>query len=166
MALLPEQKKGVILLINADHFMMTPVLGEVGGEVAALLAGQRLAPSPFGFSVAGFAPWAMRALLLIPIFQIAGVATTLRLLRSWRQKPALHPSYGRLWGLHILLPLIPNLFLVVTAIYLLANKMLGFMLLFLPDFSWIIIICGGFAGMWAFLRTGLIIRTLRKLSPT
>jgi hypothetical protein len=44
----------------------------------------------------------------------------------------------------------------------LASKLLGFLLLFTPDLSWIILICGGFAGVWAFLRTGLILRTLHK----
>ena len=42
MALLPEQKKGVILLINADHFMMMVALTEVGAGVARLLAGEQL----------------------------------------------------------------------------------------------------------------------------
>jgi hypothetical protein len=32
----------------------------------------------------------------------------------------------------------------------------------MPDFSWIALICGSFAGIWSFLRTGLILRTLRK----
>ena len=47
-------------------------------------------------------------------------------------------------------------------VYLLASKMLGFVLLFAPDFAWIALICGGFAGIWAFLRTGLILQTLQK----
>jgi hypothetical protein len=42
------------------------------------------------------------------------------------------------------------------------GKMRGFWKLFMPDFSWIAMVCGGFAGIWAFLRTGLILRTLRK----
>ena len=49
-------------------------------------------------------------------------------------------------------------------IYLLANRLFGFILLFAPDFTWIATICGGFAGIWAFLRTGLILQTLRKSS--
>jgi CubicO group peptidase (beta-lactamase class C family) len=157
MALLPEPKKGVILLINADHYMMVPTLTEVGSGVTTLLAGQQPAPSQFGFI-----PWALRGLLLIPLLQIAGVAATLQLLRRWRQDPQRRPSRGRMWGRYILLPLIPNLLLVVTPVYLLVSKMLGFMLLFFPDVSWIALICGGFAGIWTFLRTGLILRTLRQ----
>jgi CubicO group peptidase (beta-lactamase class C family) len=159
MALLPEQKKGVVILFNAYHFLMTPVLTEVGTGVAMLLAGQQPAPSQFAFI-----PWALRGLLLIPVLQIVGVAATLRLLRRWRQDPNSRPSHGRKWGLHILLPLIPNLSLVAIPIFLQASGLLRFLLLFMPDLSWLALICGGFAGIWTFLRTGLILRTLRKPS--
>lgn len=157
MALLPEQKKGVVLLVNADHYGLPPVLMEIGLRVVALLAGQQPAPIRLGFI-----PWAMRALLLIPLLQIAGVAATLRLLRRWRRDPALRPSRGRMWGLHILLPLIPNLSLAAIPVFLRVRGMLRFLLLFTPDFSWIALICGGFAGVWTFLRTGLILQALRK----
>ena len=56
MALLPEQKKGVVLLVNADHYGLPFILAEVGMGVAALLAGQQPAPIRLGFI-----PWAMRA---------------------------------------------------------------------------------------------------------
>ncbi len=69
-----------------------------------------------------------------------------------------------MWGLHILLPLIPNLSLAAIPVFLLVSGVLRFMLLFMPDFSWIALICGGFAGIWTFLRTGLILRSLRKAS--
>ena len=42
-----------------------------------------------------------------------------------------------------------------------ARGMLRFMMLFMPDMSWIALICGGFSRIWAFLRTGLILRTLK-----
>jgi CubicO group peptidase (beta-lactamase class C family) len=155
-ALLPEQKKGVVLLVNADHYGLPPILAEVGMGVAALLAGQQPAPIELGFI-----PWAMRGLLLIPLLQIAGVAATLRSLRRWRRDPALRPSRGRIWGLHILLPLIPNLALAATPVFLRISGMLRYMLFFMPDVSWIALICGGIAGIWTFLRTGLILQTLR-----
>jgi hypothetical protein len=43
--------------------------------------------------------------------------------------------------------------------------MRGFMKLFAPDFSWIAIICGSIAVVWSVLRTGLVLRALRKFSP-
>jgi CubicO group peptidase (beta-lactamase class C family) len=157
MALLPEQKKGVVLLVNADHYGLPPVLAEVGMGLAALLAGQPPAPIRLGF-----VPWAMRALLLIPLVQIAGVAATLRLLCRWRRDPMHRPSRGRMWGLHILLPLIPNLSLAAIPVVLRASGLFRFTSLFMPDVSWITLICGGFAGVWTFLRTALILRMLRR----
>lgn len=161
MALLPEQKKGVILLLNANHFMMQLTMTEVGAGVTALLAGHP--PPPIQL---GAIPWMVRGLLLLPVLQIIGVAATLWRLRRWRQEPQRRPYRASLWGLHILLPLVPNLLLAALPLYLLASKLLGFMLLFAPDFSWIALICGGFAGLWSFLRTGLIRWRLRiPVSP-
>ncbi len=156
MALLPEQNKGVVLLINADHFMMNLTVAEVGQGVATLLAGEQPAPIQLGFI-----PWVMRSLLLIPVIQIIGVVTTLRLLDYWRQNPDRRPSHVRKWVLYILLPLIPNLLLALT-LTLMVGEMRGFWMLFMPDISWIAIICGGFALIWIFLRTGLILWTLQQ----
>jgi CubicO group peptidase (beta-lactamase class C family) len=156
MALVPETKKGIVLLVNANHAMLKMTLDEVGMGMAQRLAGERL--SPMRFSAA---PWLMRAMLLIPILQTIGVFATLRNLRRWRRNPQIRPSIGRLWGPHILLPLIPNLLIAITILPML-GKMRGFVKLFMPDFSWVARICGGFAGIWVFLRSGLILRTLRK----
>jgi CubicO group peptidase (beta-lactamase class C family) len=159
MALLPEQNKGVVLLINADHYGLPFVLMEVGFSLATLLAGQSPAPIQLGFI-----PWAMRLLVLIPLLQIAGIAATLGQLRRWRRDPALRPSRERTWGQHILLPLISNLSLAAIPVFLRARGILGYLRFYNPDVSWIALICGGIAGIWAFLRTGLILRTLRKPS--
>jgi CubicO group peptidase (beta-lactamase class C family) len=157
MAILPEQKKGVVLLANSDHWGLPFVLPEAGDGVAALLAGEQ--PPPIRL---GFLPWLMRALPLIPLVQIVGALVTFRILRRWRQNPALGPGGGRLWGQHILLPLIPNLSLAAILVYLQSSGLLRYMHLYMPDLSWIIRIGGGFAGLWAVLRTGLILRTLRE----
>jgi hypothetical protein len=156
MALVPEQKKGIILLFNANHAMIKMTFDELGLGAAQRLAGERHTPTIFGV-----APWLMRGMLLIPILQIVGVIATLRLLNCWRQNPELQPSRSRMWGQHILPPLIPNLLTTLTLVPML-SKMRGFIRLFMPDYSWIAMICGSFAGIWAFLRTGLILRTLRK----
>jgi CubicO group peptidase (beta-lactamase class C family) len=152
MALLPEGKKGVVLLVNADHYGLPFVLPEVGDGVAALLADEQ--PPPIRL---GFLPWVMRALPLIPLLQLADVFATLRRLRRWRQDPARRPGGGRIWGQHILLPLIPNLSLAAILVYLRSSGLLRFMRLYMPDLFWIARISGGFAGIWAFLRTGLIL---------
>jgi hypothetical protein len=157
MALLPEQNWGFVLLANANHLMIDFVLNQVGSNVASLLAGNQ--PKPLRL---GIIPWLQRAPLLIPILQIAGIATTLRLLNRWRRAPSLRPSGGRLCGRHILLPLVPNLSLAAIPLFLQVSKLLRSMLLYLPDFSWVALFCGTISGIWAFLRTGLILRTLRK----
>lgn len=158
MGLLPEQKKGFVLLTNADHGFPF-ILMEVGEGVGALLAGQQ--PPPIQL---GFLPWMMRASALIPILQVAGVLITLRRLRRWRWDPALRPRPGRIWGQHVLLPLIPNLSLAAVLAYLRSSGLLRFMDLYMPDLSWVARISGGFAGIWAFLRTGLVLGALRGAS--
>jgi len=159
MALLPEQKKGVVLLVNAGHYGLPFVLPEVGDGVAALLAGGQ--PPPIRL---GFLPWAMRALPLMPLLQIADVFATLRRLRRWRQDPALRPYGRRLWGQHILPALIPNLSLGAILVYLRASGLLRFMHIYMPDLSWIARVCGSFSLVWSFLRTGLLVRATRKTS--
>jgi hypothetical protein len=161
MALLPEQKKGIVLLANANHLIIDSALLEVGEDAASLLAGGQPKPHLTSLDVI---PWALRGLLLIPLFQIAGVAITLGLLRRWRQDPQHRPSKGRVWGQHILLPLVPNLALAAIPIALWASGLQRSIMLYMPDFSWIVLICGGFAAIWAFLRTRLILGTLRKPS--
>ncbi len=156
MALVPEQKKGMILLFNANHAMMKMTYDEMGMGAAQRLAGHSPAPSRLGAAL-----WAMRGLLFIPIIQLISVVATLLLLRRWRMNPERRPSGRRMWGQHILLPLIPNLLVALTLIPML-SKMRSFLMLFMPDYSWIAMVCGSFAVVWSFLRTGLILKTLRK----
>jgi hypothetical protein len=155
MALLPEQKKGVVLLFNACHHWYNPVLKDVGLGAAALLAGEKPTPIPFFWMI----PWMLRGQLLVPALQIAGVVATLRLLLRWRLEPQSRPSRGRMWRQHILLPLIPNLLLALTLKPILGKRG-GYLMLYMPDFSWIARVCGSFALVWSFLRTGLIFRAL------
>jgi CubicO group peptidase (beta-lactamase class C family) len=158
MALLPQQKKGVVLLFNACHHWMNVVLADLGFGVAALLAGEQpSSPIPF----VGMIPWMLRGLLLIPALQIVGVATTLRQLRRWHVNPEHRPRGARAWGLHILLPLIPNLLVAFNLIPML-DKRRDYRLLYKPDSSWLVLVCGGFALVWSVLRTGLVLRTLRR----
>lgn len=159
MALVPEPKRGVIVLFNADPYGLPPITEEVGMNLTALLAGQQPAPVKLDFI-----QWIMRLLPLIPLLQILGVIATLRLIRRWGRDPALRPSGGRLWGQHVLLPLVPNLSLAAMLVYLRSSGLLRFLHFYMPDVSWIIRISGGFAGIWAFLRTGLILQALRKVS--
>jgi hypothetical protein len=68
------------------------------------------------------------------------------------------------WKQHILVSLIPNLLTALTLVPML-SKMRGWLRLFMPDFSWIAMICGSFSLVWIFLSTGLISKALRDRPP-
>ena len=155
-ALVPEQKRGLALLFNVNHAMIKLTFDEFGFGAAQRLAGET--PSKTRLD---WAPWLMRGMALIPILQVVDVVTTLRRVNRWRVNPASRPPRGRLWRQHIMFPLVTNLLLALTLVPML-GKMRGWMKLFMPDFSWIARICGGFALVWSFLRTGLILRSLHK----
>jgi CubicO group peptidase (beta-lactamase class C family) len=157
MALVPEQKKGLVMLFNADPYGLPMITEEVGMGMAALLAGQQPAPIQLDF-----VQWIMRLLPLIPLAQVVGVVATLQRLSQWRRDPASCPRGGRLWGRHLLLPLIPNLTLAAILAYLRSSGLIRFMDLFMPDLARTARMSGGFAGVWALLRTGLILRILRE----
>jgi CubicO group peptidase (beta-lactamase class C family) len=161
MALLPGHKRGVVMLLNADPYGLPPILEEVGMGVTTLLAGQQPAPIKLDFI-----QWVMRLLPLIPLLQVVGVFSTLRLISRWRRDPAIRPSAGRIWRRHILLPLIPSLSLMGILGYLRSSGLLRFLYLFMPDLYWIARMSGSFARIWAFLRTRLILKTLRKSQPS
>jgi CubicO group peptidase (beta-lactamase class C family) len=92
-ALLPEQKQGFVLLLNANHFEMVPALSEIGDGVGRLLAGDRPAPGRFGLI-----PWALRGLPSIPAVKVVGVAATLRRVRRWRRDPESLPPRRQFLG--------------------------------------------------------------------
>jgi CubicO group peptidase (beta-lactamase class C family) len=158
--LVPEQKKGIVLLYNANHAMIKLTFDEFGIGATERLAG--VTPSRKSF---GFTPWLMRSMALIPIFQLIGVLLTFKRINQWYSEPASCPSRGRLWRQHILGPLLPNL-LVAATLYPAVSKMRGWLNLFMADFSWIARLSGSFAAIWTFLRTMLVLRAWRKSSRT
>jgi hypothetical protein len=160
-ALLPEQRKGFVLLFNADPWGLPFVIAEVGEGAAAVLAGQ--APPAIRL---GFIPWVMRAQPLLPLLQIAAVLSTLRLVRRWRKRPPFPPGRGVMTLKHLLLPLVPNLSLVALPVYLRSSGLLRYMGLYMPDFAWLARICGGFAVIWSMIRTGLVLRAMSPSSPS
>jgi len=155
MALLPNQNKGMVLLVNANQLMINFSMAEVGGGAASLLAD--IQPESIPWAVV---PWSLRAFLIIPVFQILGVFVTLRTVRRWRKGASQRPGPIRKW-LHIVLPTILNLVLVACALWLLTSGVLKFWLFYMPDLSWLALICGSFALVWIFVRTRLILGALR-----
>ena len=157
MALLPEQKKGVVLLVNADSHWMSPVLTEFGMGVAALLAGAQPAPTPFS----GFTLWTLRGLLLLPLLPIAGIAATLRSWRRRRLEREPRPGDDSRRGLRAWLPALLNLLLALMLKPLLGQRR-GYLRLYMPDCFWIAAICGGLAVVGSFLHIGSILDALRR----
>ncbi len=161
MGLVPQQNRGVVLLLNADPYGLPPILGEVGLNLTALLAGQQPAPIQLDFI-----QWIMRLLPLIPLLQVVGASITVQRLRRWDRNQALRPNRGRMWGQQILLPLLPNLSLAAFLVYLQSSGLLRYLHLYNPDLSWIARISGSFAGVWGLLRTALVLWVLRKPSSS
>jgi CubicO group peptidase (beta-lactamase class C family) len=157
MALLPEQGRALAILVNGNHLASNMALNFAGMDAATLLAGAQ--PETPDLS---FMPWALRAFLSIPLLQIIAIITTLAKLKDWQKEPTRRPGRVRLWLVHILLPLVPNLALVTIAVCLLTSGVLQFMLLFLPDLSSLALACGAFALLWSIIRSGLILKSLAQ----
>ena len=157
MALLPDQNRGMVLLVNTNELVINfAALAFVGEDTASLLEG--IQPDPVSRAVV---PWSLRAFLIIPVFQILGVFITLRTVRRWRKDASRRPGPIRKW-FHIVLPIIPNLVLIFCALYLVTSGVLKFWLYFMADLSWLALICGSFALVWVFVRTKLVLHTLRE----
>lgn len=103
-----------------------------------------------------FIPWIMRLLALIPLLQIASVAATLQQARRWRSDPAARPGWAKLMGQHILPPLIAYLSLAAIPLFFRSRGRPGYLRLCMPDVYWAALLSGGFAGLWAILRAGLV----------
>jgi CubicO group peptidase (beta-lactamase class C family) len=157
LAVLPEQDKAMVLLTNANNVVMEKFsLLEMGSGTAVQVAGG--APPGPAYDLV---PWALRGLLLIPVLQAAGVALTLRRLRSWRRDPTRRGHLGH-WLAHLLLPLTADLALAAVPASILASGLWPFLRLYQPDVAWLALGCGTFAGAWAGLRSGLVVRALRR----
>ena len=157
MAIVPEQKKAIVLLVNADHFMMKPVLDEVASGATALLAGAQLEPLRLAV-----VPWALRGLALIPLLQVLGVTATLLRLHRWRKHPKSRPSAGRKWVLHVGIPIVANLLITMAPVLSFAKRRRGFLFLFAPDYSWVALTSGTAAAVWMVARTWLTLRILSR----
>lgn len=155
MAMLPEMNRAFVLLINVNSINMAKTaLVEMGETVTRLLARQRPAAPAYDWM-----PWIPRALLLIPVIQLGGVALTVHRLRFWRQQPP--QRRPRTWLIHIGAPLLPALALTAVPVALWVSDLLPFARLYQPDITWLFLSTGGFAASWAVIRTWLAARAMR-----
>lgn len=156
MAIVPEQQRGLVLLFNSGTYGLPPLTEEVGTGATAVLAGVQPPPPKLGF-----VPTVFRLLPLLPLLQVVTAIATVGTLRRWSRDRAHRPAGARPWARHVLLPLIPNLSLAGGLAYLKSSGMLAFLRLFMPDLACILGVSGVFAAIWAVLRTGLLLRSLR-----
>ncbi|MBN1537347.1 MAG: beta-lactamase family protein [Anaerolineales bacterium] len=157
MALLPEQDRAMVLLINTNHQLYSFALLETGEAAALQLAG--VSPQPNGWNVL---PKVMPFILLLPVLQIIFIIAALLRIKRWKTNASKRPGVVNKWLFHILLPTIINLLLVFTAVGILASGMLNFIMLFMGDMVSTLLISGAIALVWIFIRTPLILRALRK----
>ncbi len=155
MAVLPVQKKGLIMLMNACHHWMNPVLTEFCAGAAGLLAGVKADRVP----LVSLFPALLRSLLLIPVFQFTSFLTTIGHLQEWRRFADKQPQLKQAWPRQLLLPLLLNL-LPALLIRPLLGKRRGYLELFQPDLTLIGKTSGVFGLIWGFLRTIIVIMAL------
>ncbi len=146
MALLPEQNSGLVLLGNVNHTASMYDISMVGAGAASLLAG--LTPEPIPWAMV---PWATRGFLVIPVIQIAGVFTLIKLRKHWKLKAGHRPGGIRALNVFALLLVMLNLGVAILALALLMSRMLPFLFLFMPDLTWLSLVCGSFALAWLLL---------------
>ncbi|MFN2135600.1 MAG: serine hydrolase domain-containing protein [Candidatus Promineifilaceae bacterium] len=157
MALVPELKKGFVILYNVNHAMLKLTFDELGMGVAQLLAGEY--PKT---TILSAMPWVTRSMLFIPFLQLASILTALRLFgRERRQRITFQKKRDRMRRPRILFPFLINLVATFTLIPRF-GKMRGFYKLFMPDFAWIALACGFLAGIWTFLHTILVLQDRRN----
>ncbi len=128
-------------------------------NVCALLAGGQPTPSPFDSNT-----WELRKLAIVPAIQLLDVLSTIYLLHQWRLHPEQLPGGLKKWGIHILPPLIHSLLVARTTLSMLGSRH-RYLMYYMPDYSWIALICGTFAAVWAFLRTGMMLHAFPKRHP-
>ncbi len=151
MALLPDQGRGFVLLMNANHHMMVPVFIELGMGVTALLAGLEPGASPL--HMGAWVPWLLAGLLLLPALPAAGIAWTLRRgLDGFREDPL--PGRGS--SRKRVFPEASFAATCALCAAFLLKPLLGrrrpYLLLYAADYVWAAQVCGGLALAGAALR--------------
>lgn len=157
MALLPGQNQGLIMLMNACHHWMNPVLTEFCAGATALLAGVEAERVP----LVNLFPTLLRSLLLVPVLQFTSLLTTIGQLLEWRRYPGKRPNIKQAWPRQLLLPLVLNL-LPGILIQPLLSKRRGYLELFQPDLTLIGKTSGVFGLIWGFIRTLAVIKALER----
>jgi CubicO group peptidase (beta-lactamase class C family) len=162
MLLLPERRLGMVVLINANKGLGSPLGDErlmmLPYNVAELLLGE----SPTVFPAAPTPPLLYAVLFLSVVVQVAGMARTVLLLRRWRAQPQQRPDRPRVIALGIALPLALNLgwgLLALLGVPVVLGVPLSLLNYMAPDFGATLLVSGVVALVWSIVRTLLVYRT-------
>jgi hypothetical protein len=163
MILLPERRLGLVVLMNANKGLDSSLgdqrLLRLPYNVAELLLDQQPTVVP-----ADPKPKLLYAVLFLCIIvQVAGMARTGRLLRSWRDQPGLRPQGRTALVTRLGLPLLCNLGWGVFALMgvpKLFGAPLSYLIYAAPDFGYILLASGVVALAWGVVRTLLVWRLL------
>jgi CubicO group peptidase (beta-lactamase class C family) len=153
MALIPGQNRAFALLVNTNHHLYNYALWALAENAAFWLAG--LPPQSNAW---GILPWAMPALILLPLGQAAGGVVFFRRVKRWQSEPTSRPAPARLWVRHLILPGILDLALIAAATGVLFSGMFGFLMLFLGDMMVIMLACGLVAFVLLIMRTMFVLK--------
>lgn len=154
MVLAPEGQWGVVLLENAQNNMdFGDRMHQTAFGVITLLAGRQ----PPAAESDNFLQIIFMVVLGITALMVVGIIRSIVVLRRWRVQPARRPQ-GR-WGIvwHVVLP--PVLHLALGLLFLVGLPQgffevpLSFILLFVPDFGYTLLVSGLVALGWGILRT-------------
>jgi CubicO group peptidase (beta-lactamase class C family) len=163
MGLLPEQRLGYVVLMNADTALGRGRLTGISEGVYGLLLGRE--PAPSESNVRTLLVYAV--LVGVVLVQLIGMLRTLLMLRRWSAQPERRPrgSFKLAW--HLGQPLITNLAWAAVALLVLPNLFGGSMVrLQIPDLAYLLTVSGGIAVAWAACRTVLVLRAVRAPRPS
>jgi CubicO group peptidase (beta-lactamase class C family) len=164
MSLLPERRLGLVMLMNANKGLGSP-LGDqrllgLPYNVAEMLLGQQPTVLP-----ADPKPTVLYAVLLLAVgVQTAGMARTALRLFRWKRRPEQQPQVWHALALWLWLPLALNLgwglfaLLGVPALFGVSLSLLGYLA---PDFGLLLLESGATALLWGVVRTVLMWRLFR-----
>jgi CubicO group peptidase (beta-lactamase class C family) len=162
MSLLPERRLGLVVLMNANKGLGSPLgdqrLMGLPYNVAEMLLGQQPTALP-----ADPKPTVLYTILFLAVIvQAAGMARTALRLFGWKRRPGQQPHGRRAIALGLWLPLALNLgwglfaLVGVPALFGMSLSLLGYLA---PDFGLILLESGATALLWGVVRTALVWRT-------
>jgi CubicO group peptidase (beta-lactamase class C family) len=169
MALFPEDKWGLVVLINAnDRF--APLLQDLSVAglamgVSSLMLGQQ---PP---NLASNLPFVFRVLVaLVVSVQVTGIFWSAITFRRWGRQPEHRPrgpwGYVRYIGLPLIINLAWALVLLIGVPTILGGYPLSFLLYATPDLGYFLVVSGGAALVWGVTRTIIAAFILRRRSTT